>query len=105
MYVDLNTRNGRRMLKLKFGDASAATTQTAGVRSTRTKEASMSKLEGLYLHPGALWCSTRIVEVIQEPGLKVGACDTGLKNVVTVVLGPEEFEAEIEIWGVYHNPP
>jgi len=60
VYVDLNVRNGRRMLN--FGDTSAATTQTARVRSTRTKEASMSNLDDL--HPDAVWCSTQIVEVM-----------------------------------------
>ena len=101
VYVDLNVRNGRRMLN--FGDASAATTSAARIRSTRTKEASMSMLEDL--HPTAVWCSGKIVEEMHKSDLKVEAQDMDLKNIVPVVLDPEELEAEMAIWDVSHNPP
>ena len=88
VHVDLNARNGRRVLN--FGDTSAATTQTARVRSTRTKEASMSKLEDL--HPDAMWCSAQIVEGMHKSDFKVEARDMDLKNIIPVTLDPEELE-------------
>ena len=101
MCVDLNVRNGRRMLN--FGDTSAATTQTARVRSTRTKEASMSKLEDLHLD--AMWCSAQIVEGMHKSDFEIEARDMDLKNIIPVTLDPEELEAEIATWNVSHNPP
>jgi hypothetical protein len=71
VHVDLNARNGRRVLN--FGDTSAATTQTARVRSTRTKEAPMSKLEDP--HPDAVWCSAQIFEGIHKSDFKAEARD------------------------------
>ena len=57
-FVDLNVRNGRRLLN--FGTGSESTKQRA--RPTRSKEASMEKLQDL--HPDAMWCGNKVVSNI-----------------------------------------
>ena len=58
IFVDLNVRNGRRLLN--FGTGSESTKQRA--RPTRSKEASMEKLQDL--HPDAMWCGNKVVSNI-----------------------------------------
>ena len=85
VYVDLNVRNGRRLLNFKEGDR-----KKKRVRPTRTKDASISKLNDL--HPDAAWCGQRVVNTVAEGGLKVEAEGGDLKKEKPVVLDPEELE-------------
>ena len=66
-YVDLNVRNGRRLLN--FG--SVSDTMKNRLRPTRTKEASIASLEDL--HPDAICCSERNLQTLQQNNLKVVA--------------------------------
>ena len=99
VYVDLNVRNGRRLLK--FGDGSGSAKQR--VRETRTKEASMMKLGDL--HPDAMWYGMKVVEGMQSTDLKVEADGSDLKNIEPLVLDPEKLQIELEVWNVARDPP
>jgi hypothetical protein len=98
-FVDLNVRNGRRLLN--FGTGSESAKKRA--RPTRSKEASMEKLQDL--HPDAMWCGNEIVSNIVNSKLKVEATGMDLKSIAPQTIDPEELLLGIEEWNIAKEPP
>jgi hypothetical protein len=98
VYVDLNVRNGRRLLN--FGDGAV---QHKRVRPTRTKEASMSNIDDL--HPDSRFCGNQVVAVMLKSGLKCEARGADLKSMLPVEYDPEELVLEEAVWNVPLDPP
>lgn len=101
VYVDLNVRNGRRLLN--FSEGSPAQTIHKRSRPMRTKEASIKKLNDL--HPDTKWCSDSVLAFMKEKDLKVEATDQDLKNITAPIVDPEELLLEYEAWDAVQNPP
>jgi hypothetical protein len=98
VYVDLNVRNGRRLLN--FGDGAV---QHKRVRPTRTKGASMSNIDDL--HPDSRFCGNQVVAVMLKSGLKCEARGADLKSMLPVEYDPEELVLEEAVWNVPLDPP
>jgi hypothetical protein len=99
VYVDLNARNGRRLLN--FNQALAVGHKRQ--RLSRSKEASMTTADGL--RPDAAWCSSHRQETTKSTGLKVGAESQDLRDAEAMVLGPEELVLELDLWNAPKDPP
>ena len=99
VHVDLNVRNGRRLLNFDQSLAVGHKRQ----RLCRSKEASMAMADDL--HPDAVWCSSQRQETMKSTGLKVEAESQDLRNVEAMVLDPEELIMELEAWNVVKEPP